>query len=140
MGTARDVFASMTASTKDEPMTRFLMFKIAMRCDEVELAAECLEKISASSDSRLLYACVLDAQQVGHKPHALAALQIVLERHGYETSQKDIHLPSLLRITIGLMAQLLESSEKSAVPAENVEKLCMLFEGGKSSRMHLTRC
>lgn len=128
---ARDIFGSMSDVAKNEPMTRFLMYKIAIRCEEVEFAAECLQIISSSSvkDSTLLYACVLDAQQIGDKVQTLTALQLVLENFGHG-APSTIHLPSLLRLTIGLTVMLLDKSEGSSDVDDTVEKLCNLYEGG----------
>jgi hypothetical protein len=126
----------MSELAKNEPLTRFLMYKIAVRCEEVEFASECLLIISSASqkDPTLLYACVLDAQQVGDKPQTLAALQLVLEKFGYG-APSSIHLPSLLRLTIGLTVAMIDKSkvtEGSSEADETVEKLCRLFEGGKA--------
>ena len=124
----------MSEIVKNEPMTRFLMYKVAIRCEETELAADCLQTISSSSkDLTLLYACVLDAQQIGDKLQTLAALQLVLEKFGYG-APSSIHFPSLLRLTIGLTASLIDKSrdiDGSPEADETVEKLCKLFEGGK---------
>lgn len=119
-------------------MTRFLMFKIAIRCKDIELASECLEKVSTVStkDANLLYACVLDAQQVGNREQALRALQLVLEKHDY-SAPNTIHLPSLLRVTIGLMVSQfdnIESKSNSEHSEGYEEKLCKLFEAGKLTR------
>jgi hypothetical protein len=124
----------MSDLAKDEPMTRFLMYKIAIRCNEPDFAAECLQMVSCSSqrDTTLLYACVLDAQQVGNKAQAVDALQLVLEKHGDTSSL--INLPSLLRITIRLTSSLLEDS-KAVVSSDDtgskVDRLCRLFEAGE---------
>jgi len=125
----------MSEATKNEAMTRFLMYKIAVRCEEIELAAECLQIISSSTtkDPTLLYACCLDAQQVGSKPQTLAALQLVLEKYSYTTPSK-VHLPSLLRLTIQMMLGILEEPQKGGHHEDieaTVEKLCKSFEAGE---------
>ncbi len=141
IGSAREIFNSMPEIAQNEPLTRFLMYKIALRCQETELASECLHIISKTTDkeSTLLYACCLDAQQAGNKLQTLAALQLVLEKDGHGTSSA-IHLPSLLRLTIGLMDSLIDTipasnfvevrSEGSRNGDVTVEKLCKLFEAG----------
>lgn len=134
-GSARDIYGAMSEVAKNEPLTRFLMYKIAIRCDEVEFASECLQMISSFSpkDPTLLYACVLDAQQVGNKPQTLASLQLVLEKFAYG-APSSIHLPSLLRLTIGLTVTMIDRSkvtEGSSEADEMVGKLCKLFEGGE---------
>ncbi|KAH8811736.1 meiosis protein SPO22/ZIP4 like-domain-containing protein [Xylogone sp. PMI_703] len=134
---ARGIYDSMSEAAKDEPMTRFLMYKIAIRCGDVDLASECLEKVSlvSTQDSNLLYACVLDAQQVGNRDQAVKALQLVLEKHNYG-APSEVHLPSLLRVTIGLMVSRFESegNKNDTESGEDVvEKLCKLFEGAISA-------
>jgi hypothetical protein len=134
-GSAREAYGSMPDVAKNESLTRFLMFKIAIRCDEVEFASECLHVINSAStkDPTLLYACVLDCQQINNKHQALAALELVLQKLGYGASY-GIHLPSLLRLTIGLTLTAIDKSkvmEGSAEADATVEKLCKLFEGGK---------
>jgi hypothetical protein len=130
----------MSEASQNEPLTRFLMYKVALRSEDADLAADCLQIISSSSkDPTLLYACVLDAQQVGNRPFALAALQLVLERQGtfesHGTGSCAVHMPSLLRSTISLTSAVLDGSknaEGSPEATANVEKLCKFFEGGVS--------
>jgi len=137
---ARDTFGAMSDATKNEPMTRFLMYKVAIRSEDAEFAADCLQVIASSpKDPTLLYACVLDAQQVGNRPLALATLQLVVEKQGafesHGAASSTLHLPSLLRITISLTSQDLDGSnypEGSPEAEANVEKLCRFFEGGMS--------
>ena len=83
VGNARVIFNSMSESARNEPMTRFLMYKISIRGGDAELAAECLQAICSATkstqDLTLLYACVLDAQRVGNKAETLAGRQAVVE-------------------------------------------------------------
>ncbi|RAL61514.1 hypothetical protein DID88_009553 [Monilinia fructigena] len=108
---ARNVFCSMSDAAKEEPLTRFLMYKIAIRSGDVELAAECLEKVTlCSQDPTLLFACVLDAQKAGNKTNVLDALWMVT--------------------IIILLLSVIEGEETSINKSgENIEKLCRLFEG-----------
>jgi hypothetical protein len=133
----------MSDAAQKEPMTRFLMYKIAIRCGENELAAECLQVISSGTmrDSTLLYACCLDAQQTGNKHQTIAALQLVLEKYGY-SAPSAIHLPSLLRTTIQLIVSLQNDSQSSTTSDElgvSVEKLCKAFEGGNNPEASLLK-
>lgn len=144
VGAARDIFNRMSETARDEPMSRFLMYKIAVRCCDVELAAECLLKVAAASatDPTLIYACCLDAQQAGNKEQMLVSLQLVLE----QSTQKPcatLHLPSLIRLTIGLMESIVEEhtkNERSGELESTVERMCVAFEKAsaalKKSRSH----
>jgi hypothetical protein len=131
---ARDVFGLMPDLAKNEPITRFLMYKIAIRCNEFDLAAQCLQIVSRSSttDVTLLYACVLDAQQVGNRAQAVDALQLVLEKHGHTSD--TVNVTALLRTTIRLMSSLLDNpqaTEGSDNTESSVVRLCRLFELGE---------
>lgn len=134
MGIAREIFSSMTPAAQNEALSRFLMYKIAVRCNEQDLAAECLQMISSASpdDPKLLYACVLDAQQVGDKRQTLAALQLVLEKTAYGAT--SVNVASLLRLTISLTVKSLEEIAQN--PEDSVEfdvtlgKLCVMYEKG----------
>jgi hypothetical protein len=133
-GNARDIFGSMSDMAKNEPMTRFLMYKVAIRCNELTFASECLQVVGSPStkDATLLYACVLDAQQVGNRLQAVAALQLVLDKHS-DVPVGMVHLPSLLRVTIKLTSSLLDDTKPSedASSLGIVERLCKLFEDSK---------
>lgn len=133
---ARDIFGSMSDAAKEEPLTRFLLYKIAIRNGEVELAAECLEKVaSCSEDPTLLFACVLDAQKAGNKTDVLDALWMVLDKCGYGF-QENVRLPSIIRMIIVLLVGVIESEGDSR---ENIEKLCKLFEAGKKFGIFLSQ-
>jgi hypothetical protein len=117
------------------------MYKIAIRSGEIELASECLEVVhrAASKDPSLLYACVLDAQEVGDKDMAIAALQLLLEKYQFNPPS-TIHIPALLRCTIRLMITRLESKSASHIEPDTdyiVPQLCKLFEGGEMFLLHL---
>lgn len=132
LGGARDIFSSMSEAAKNEPTTRFLMYKVAIRCNDVELAAACLSVVSAAStkDPSLMFACCLDAQQVGNKEQMLNTLQLILDTNIQKPSSK-LHLPSLVRLTIGLMETLIgeyAASDRTSDMQSMSEKMCMAFE------------
>ena len=123
----REIFFKMPEATRSAPQTRYLMYKLALRTNDVELASECLEVVSGSSkgDATLLYACVLEAQQSGNRVQAIAALQQTLRKFNY-ASAREVHLPSLLRCTARLMMAELVSTN----PFDHglLSELCSLFE------------
>jgi hypothetical protein len=133
MKSAQEIFDPMPPVAKEAPLTRFLMFKVAVRNDEAELAAECLEKINQSSndDASILYACVMDAQQVGNKTQSLAALQILIQKFDFGPPE-GVHMPALLRCTIRLLISQLEAPDVTKIPSDDVAgQLCKMFEAGK---------
>ncbi|KAL1632490.1 sporulation-specific protein 22 [Neofusicoccum ribis] len=126
--TARKVFFEMSDSAKNAPMTRYLMYKSAIRDQQPDFAAECLDVIcrQSSKDATLLYACVMEAQQSVDKHQAILALQKVLEKYDYGTPV-GVHLPALLRSTIRLLVPHLGSAEN--INENAMEELCKVFEG-----------
>lgn len=111
---AREAYGKMTESGRDEPKTRYLMYKVALQSADMELgkttawrvfsdiltatAAESLEHIckNSANDATLLYASVMEAQNIGTKDQVIYALERVLEKHDYG-APIGIHLPALLR-------------------------------------------
>ncbi|KAH7351006.1 meiosis protein SPO22/ZIP4 like-domain-containing protein [Rhexocercosporidium sp. MPI-PUGE-AT-0058] len=134
MGNAREIFSAMPSAAQNEPMSRFLMYKIAVRCEDQDLAAECLQIVGSTStnDPKFLYACVLDAQQLGNKRQTLAALQLVLDGSSDQTT--SVNLASLLRLTIILTIPLLDEAaknQKGSIESDDLlEKLCAMYEKG----------
>ncbi|OBT96970.1 hypothetical protein VE01_05545 [Pseudogymnoascus verrucosus] len=132
---ARGIIGQIPGSSKDDPMTRFLMFKIAIRSNELELASACLGKVyeAATDDYTMIYACVIDAQQVGDRTLALAGLQLVLQKYEYN-APSAVNFPALLRCMIRFILSQLESGEPEKdidVPSA-VDQLCRLFDGGST--------
>ncbi|KAI9880695.1 MAG: hypothetical protein M1830_001328 [Pleopsidium flavum] len=112
---ARELYLQMSEASRTAPMTQYLMYKVAVRSDDEPFgkytmsyfwmeqlltspATECLDTVcdQSSKDATILYACVLEAQQVGNKRQAATALQRVSEKYDYG-SPRGIHLPALLR-------------------------------------------
>lgn len=131
---ATEVFNTMSEKAKSEPLTQFLMFKIAIRNDELEHAKECLEHVSrcADQDPSFLYACILDSQKAGQKKLAIIALQLVLQKYE-DIAPPNVHLPALLRCTIKMLIQVLGSKDIRERPEEleTIDRICKLFEACK---------
>ncbi|KAI4944815.1 hypothetical protein J4E91_008503 [Alternaria rosae] len=127
---AREVHAKMPESGKDDPVTRYLMYKAGLRGGDEIFAAECLDYVCRSSakDATLLYACVMEAQSVGSKRQAINALEKVLEKYEH-SAPAGIHLPALLRST----ARMLESelTKDGNIDTGILEQICNVFEGAK---------
>lgn len=130
---ARGIIDQIPEAAKDDPMTQFLIFKIAIRTNELKLASACLDKVyeAATDDSTMLYACVIDAQQVGDRTLTIAALQLVMQRYECNASS-SVNFPALLRCMIRLILSQIESveSEKDIEVTSAVDQLCKLFDGG----------
>lgn len=116
LSVARESFFSMPEAARLNPQSRFLLYKVALRSQDDDLgrymnkvrmeptslnscvAKESLDIVSQDStkNSSLLYACVLEAQQLGRKEHAIQALERVLQKYKYNVAP-GVHLPALLR-------------------------------------------
>ena len=126
---AWSIVALMSEDTKRDRSTQYLLYKLATKCNDSEMAAQCFDAICTSlnkdvnKDASFMYACVFDAQRSGNQAQIIYALQQVLERFDY-SAPSGIHLPALLRCTARL---LMRSSEQ--VDSDAVDSLCKVFEG-----------
>ncbi|KAF2233241.1 SPO22-domain-containing protein [Viridothelium virens] len=134
---ARKMFFQMPLATRAAPQTRYLMYKVAMRGNDMELASECLEIISRSTnkDATLLYACVLEAQQNGNRQQAIVALQQTLAKLEF-TVPHNVHVPALLRCTARLI--LAEFTSAKVIDDRLASDLCSLFEGASFQAKRLS--
>ncbi|KAI8266069.1 hypothetical protein K4K58_010374 [Colletotrichum sp. SAR11_239] len=125
---ARQIFHEMPGSARNETMTRYLMYKVALQSGDHDLAADCLERIGAGAaqDPNFLYACVLDAQRARDKICAGQAMKQLLERHEFN-EDSPIHLPALLRSNIRIAVAAVEGEKGSARNA-CIEEVAGLFE------------
>ncbi|KAF2114687.1 meiosis protein SPO22/ZIP4 like-domain-containing protein [Lophiotrema nucula] len=128
---ARDVFSKMSDVGKNEPITRFLMYKMALHSNDFDFAAECLDEVcrKSSKDATLLYACVVEAQNGGDRRQSIAALKKVLDKYDY-AAPAGIHLPALLRCTTRMLS--LELIKDDHLDTETVEELCKVFDGASA--------
>ncbi|KAL6717482.1 sporulation-specific protein 22 [Lecanora helva] len=124
---ARDVYNQMSASNKKDPSSQYLLYKVALRLQDLDLATECLDAICTASakDATLLYACVLEAQQSGDQVQVVHTLQRVLTKYGY-SAPNEVHLPALLRLTARLLVREAKSQSKIR---DHASDICNVFEG-----------
>ncbi|KAF6237883.1 hypothetical protein HO173_004084 [Letharia columbiana] len=125
---AREVYSQMSPPNKKDPSTMYVLYKVALRCRDSGLAAECIDTICTAStkDATLLYACVLEAQQTGDHLQIINSLQRVLEKYSYN-APNEIHLPALLRCTARLLIRELENPPSHVTDC--IDEICKLFEG-----------
>lgn len=130
---AKSLYLDMNELGRSEPMTRYLMFKIATRCGDENLAAECLKALGSPSlgGHEFLYACILDAQSHGSKCFAVKAMRILVDNYDFEDSAA-VHLPALIRCTIRLRLMELdnETDGETPDPTPVVDDVCRMFEKG----------
>lgn len=122
-------YFDMAPGTQQDPMTQYLMYRVAIRSGDAELASKCLENVAASSSVslELLYACVADSQRVGNKLTVIEAMKKLAEVHDYE-HPGQLHLPALFRCNIMLLHGLLADKEQDKISV--VGDLCEMFEAG----------
>ncbi|KAI2778846.1 SPO22-domain-containing protein [Daldinia loculata] len=128
---AAEIFQSMSDSTKLEPMTLYLAYKLALRCGDRGMASDCLRHISeaSSKDPQYLYACCIDAQEAEDKMCAIEALKHLIQKSEYSSSDA-VHLPALLRVVIRLETSLMnEKDHKDSDRSLLIDDLCQVFEG-----------
>lgn len=132
---AREAFFQMPPATKNENLTRYVVFKLALHSNDYELALESLNVISkqAKNDPTHLYACVLEAQQSQMRPIAVAALQAVLDKEPSTT-----HLPTLLRCTTRLLIGELNTAERDQLD-EVMIQVVQSFENAASTIAELKK-
>ena len=125
---ALEVYSQMSAVNQKDPATQYLLYKVALRSQDTELARDCLETIyeASTKDDTLLYACVLEAQKVGDHSQSIASLQRVLEKYSY-SAPPEIHLPALLRCTARLLMREIDKPESFV--RGGINEICKLFEG-----------
>lgn len=126
--TAREAYFAMPESGRNAAITNYLMYKLALRSGDVDLASKSLDGVlkATSADETYLYACALVAQQHGDKLQAVAVLQKVLEHFKY-SAPKGIYLPALLRSTAKM---IITEMDNNAIPKDQaLLEVCKIFEG-----------
>lgn len=123
LDTARAAFYGLPQSSQNEGMTRYLAYKLALKSNDLRLASECLASLAKSidKDRRHLYACVLEAQQSGNRAMAVAAFQALIDR-----PSEGVQLPALLRCTVRLLMEELETS--TTTQTEAMGQIVHIFE------------
>ncbi|RSL67252.1 hypothetical protein CEP54_003325 [Fusarium duplospermum] len=100
--TAKCTFDALPTAVQNDQLTRYLMFKVSLISWDHDLARQCVEFLSKSTEKAksrdILYACVREAQQLGDKLSTLEALKAVSATFvtGSSTTAAS-NLPSILR-------------------------------------------
>ncbi|KAI5200557.1 hypothetical protein E4T39_05665 [Aureobasidium subglaciale] len=125
---ARKAYYQMSDSGKQAVMTQYLMYKIALREGNAELAAKSLEgvlKASSKDTEKYLHACVLEAQQSGDRRQFIITMNTVLEFNERNPSS-NVMLPVLLRCIAGSIETELDQNGMSL--DAGLTELCKVFE------------
>jgi hypothetical protein len=138
----QQAFSRMSSAAQLEPLTSYLMFRLALLMWDRDLARKSLENL-LSVQGRvqcrdLLYACIKEAQHSGDKICTLEAMKAIVQIVGANDCTLS-NYPSLLRCTIRLMIMVEESDadgERNLGAGESfTEDLCAAFERGRSRRV-----
>ncbi|KAG9530791.1 SPO22-domain-containing protein, partial [Aureobasidium melanogenum] len=125
---ARAAYHQMSDQGKSAAMTQYLMYKLALQENDTELATRSLEGVSKSSSKnseKYLYACALEAQQIGDRKQFIATLNKILELHE-KNSLNDVRLAVLLRCIVGSIETELKNNN---MPLDTgLTELCKVFE------------
>lgn len=135
---AREAYFRLSETAKAAPITRYLMYKVALRSGDDQLAADSLEAVcrNAGQDSTYLYACVLEAQQHGNRQQAVMALLKIVESC-IKGSATGVYLPAVLRCTIRLI--MTETKEQTITPNRAIPEICKVFEAAAVQNKHFRR-
>ncbi|KAI0485651.1 meiosis protein SPO22/ZIP4 like-domain-containing protein [Xylaria cf. heliscus] len=109
---------------------RRMIRTVALKQQDVDSALRCLEQISeaSSTDPQYLYACCLEAQQAKDKITTIKALQHIVLKHQFHSSD-FVHLPALLRVLIRLELSVLNDEDEAGRDKELlVEDICNMFK------------
>ena len=118
---ARETYLEMSSAIQSESTSQYLLYKSALRTQDMDTATECLEKIckNSTNDATILYACVGDLAQ------SSLTLQKLLQKFDYDVPA-GLNLPAILRCAARLLFQQLNHEDP---PSQRViEDICDHFE------------
>ncbi|TLD33674.1 hypothetical protein PspLS_00923 [Pyricularia sp. CBS 133598] len=126
---AMHIYHSMSENSQTDKKTSYVMFKVAIRNSDLDLAVQCLDIMSSAGDSEdMIYACVLDAQKSADKAYVIEALRKLVQVRKIRPNG-PVHLPALLRCTIRFLQKLMDSNGSPADSTEaTVDHLVTMFE------------
>ncbi|UZP34115.1 hypothetical protein NXS19_001931 [Fusarium pseudograminearum] len=125
-------FNAMPKDAQDEPLTRYLMFKVALMSWNHELGRQCIEYLGKMPDKSqcqdIIYACVRDAQNAGDRMMTLETLKAATETFDIEGASTT-NLPSIFRCAIRLINLIEDPQDEHMDGApELAEDTCCIFE------------
>lgn len=122
----------MPLVAQNEPLTRYLMFKVSLISWDHDLGCQSIQHLTKSADRTktqdILYACIREAQHVGDRLCTLAALKAMIDN--FSSASSTTHLPSILRCTIRLVHTIESQQENSVREDQLVGDVCHAFEKG----------
>ncbi|EGZ70182.1 SPO22-domain-containing protein [Neurospora tetrasperma FGSC 2509] len=136
MGAAISVVHNLSKQSWGEPMTAYLAFKVAIRCEDRNLAEQCIHIIGQAPEHvDFLGACIAESHKKGDIFCAIAALKKLQENYEYK-DPSPIHLPALFRCLIRLLNILAEKPDERQ--GDFISDLCRQFDIGKPRFIQIT--
>lgn len=124
--TAITAVQSLSKQSWREPMTAYLAFKVAIRCEDRTLAEQCIHTIGQAPDHvDFLGACIAESHKKGDIFCAIAALKKLQENYEYK-DPNPINLPALFRCLIRLLNILAENPDERQ--EDFIKDLCRQFD------------
>ncbi|KAK2802668.1 hypothetical protein FQN50_007276 [Emmonsiellopsis sp. PD_5] len=123
---ARQAFNEMPESSRSDSLTQYLMYRVALIEEDLELARDCLAALynQGKGSETYILACVAEAQYIGNKYQAALVLQLLLDK--VDKKELDgVYLPALLRCTARLL--IAELSTNQSKEAEIISQICDVF-------------
>lgn len=134
--TAKATYVSMSESTRDETMTKYLLFKLSVRLDDLAMASECLKQIGLSTNGRdFLYACVLYARSSKALQFTVQGLKKLVDTADLG-HPGTVHTPALFRCMVLMLRDIIDGSIADSngdcdIVATAARDLAAVFEGGE---------
>ncbi|KAL1908545.1 Transcription factor [Sporothrix stenoceras] len=136
---AKAVYVRMPWSSRDEPMTKYYLFKLSIKADDQDMATDCLRGITISADKmKLLHACVLHARHENAPQFMVQAMKSLADAINHDPSSQ-VHAPALFRCTILMLRDMIDEAIKdgdsltegsSAKKQQATQDLADIFGGG----------
>ncbi|KAI1936792.1 sporulation-specific protein 22 [Ophidiomyces ophidiicola] len=125
--TARRLFSGLSEACKSEILTRYLMYRVALQDEDLDLAQDCLDIICKSDTEKSTYllACIAEALHHGAERQAVIVIQRLLDKLDGK-QLPDVHFPALLRCTGRLLISELYKDDPHKVVLE--DQICRIFE------------
>lgn len=136
--TARESYYQMSEVGQKAISTNYLMYKVALRSEDNELASQSLKAVfdASSGDATHLFACLLEAQQSGNRRHAIDVLLKLVES-GHHGPHRDVYLPAIFRCAAQLL--MTEMSDNVTSLGKIMPELCKLYEAAAAQTDHFQR-
>lgn len=134
------VYINMPETSRDEPITKYFLFKLSIKADDLEMATECLRGITISADKmKLLHACVLHARHEKAPRFMVQAMKRLADAINHDPSNQ-VHAPALFRCTILMLRDMIDGGSKDenkSIATDSKDKLQVtqdladIFGGGE---------